>query len=62
MILSRLGCNPIYTASGPGPSLDVNRTWTKRNDYAPNNECVGSLHECLKRVVLKEGKEREKFF
>ena len=23
-----------------GPSLGVNRTWTKRNDHAPKSECV----------------------
>ena len=24
-----------------GPSLGVTRMWTKKNDHAPKNECVG---------------------
>ena len=23
-----------------GPSLGINRMWTKKNDHAPKNECV----------------------
>ena len=32
-----------------GPSLGVNRMWTKRNDYAPKNECADCLIYVQKR-------------
>ena len=30
-----------------GPSLGVNRMWTKRNDLAPKNECGDFFNICL---------------
>jgi hypothetical protein len=35
-----------------GPSLGVNRMWTKRSDHAPESECVFLVY-ANKRVVLK---------
>ena len=37
-----------------GPSLIVNRMWTKRNDHAPNNECVDFFNICPKKAILKQ--------
>ena len=36
-----------------GPSLGVNRMWTKRNDHAPKSECVDFFNICPKRAVLE---------
>ena len=41
-----------------GPSLGVNRMWTKRNDHATKSECVDFFNICPKRVVLKEGRKK----
>ena len=35
-----------------GPSVGVNQMWTKRNDYAPKNECVDFFNTYPKMVVL----------
>ena len=45
-----------------GPSLGVNRMWTKRNDHAPKNECVGLIDACPKKAVLKPKKWVWPFF
>jgi hypothetical protein len=37
-----------------GPSLGVNRVWTKRNNYAPKIECVGFFNICPKRTILEK--------
>ena len=37
-----------------GPSLGVNRMWTKKNDLAPKSECVVFFNTCSKRVFLKK--------
>ena len=36
-----------------GPSLGVNRMWTKKNDHAPKNECADFLNICPKKENLK---------
>ena len=48
-----------------GGQVAVRQTWTKRNDYAPKNECVGFLNICHKNISLEKrtkekGKERMK--
>ena len=37
-----------------GPSLGVNRMWTKKNDHAPKNECADFFNTCPKRAPLKK--------
>ena len=44
-----------------GPSLGVNRMWTKRNDHAPKNECASFLLKYMsKRVALKRKEKKRK--
>ena len=42
-----------YTKS-LGPSLGVNRLWTKMNDHAPKSECADFFNICRKRAILKK--------
>ena len=39
-----------------GPSLGVNRIWTKKNDHAPQSECVDffKINIYPKRAFLKK--------
>ena len=37
-----------------GPSLGVNRTWTKGNDHAPKSECADFFSICPKMAVLEK--------
>ena len=37
-----------------GPSLGVNRMWTKKNDHPPKSECADFFSTCPKRALWKE--------
>ena len=37
-----------------GPSLGVNRMWTKKNDHASKNECVDFFQYMSKKDIFKE--------
>ena len=37
-----------------GPSLGVNRMWTKKSDHAPKNEGDDVFNTCPKRAILEK--------
>ena len=37
-----------------GPSLGVNRMWTKKNDHTPKSEGADFFNACPKRAILEK--------